>query len=168
MADSADMLGVAAQVAVTLAGFAGVVVVFGSGAVHEWSPVDRFRLRLMLTSASVSLAFCLAGLLLLAADLAPATVWSAGSAIVVMVLLPGFVANFKTFRQFDSGELAATGASKLTFYATSVSGIGVFLLQIYNVFAGQTFWPFFAAVVLGILASTVQFARLILVRGERR
>jgi hypothetical protein len=89
MADPADMLGAAAQVAVTLAGFAGVVVMFGSGALHEWAPVDRFRLRLMLTAASISLAFCLAGLLLLAADLAPATVWSACSAIVVVVLLPG-------------------------------------------------------------------------------
>jgi hypothetical protein len=168
MADSADMLGVAAQVAVTLAGFAGVVVVFGSGAVHEWSPVDRFRLRLMLTAASISLAFCLAGLLLLAADLAPATCWSAGSAIVVLVLLPGFVANFKIFRKFDGGELAATEASKLMFYSISLVGIGVLLLQLYNVFVARAFWLFFAAIVLGILASTVQFARLILIRGERR
>jgi hypothetical protein len=167
MADSADMLGVAAQVAVTLAGFAGVVVVFGSGAVHEWSPVDRFRLRLMLSAASVSLAFCLAGLLLSAADLASATVWSASSAIIVVVVLPGFVANLKTFRKFSGGELAATAASKLTFYSISSAGIGVFLLQIYNVLVLQAFWPFFAAIVLGILASTVQFARLILIRGER-
>lgn len=168
MADSADMLGVAAQVAVTLAGFAGVVVVFGSGAVHEWSPVDRFRLRLMLTSASVSLAFCLAGLLLLAADLAPATAWSAGSVLVVAILLPGFVANFKTFRTFSGSELAATAASKLIFYSISAAGVGIFLLQVYNVLVRQAFWPFFAAIVLGILASTVQFARLILIRGERR
>ena len=145
-----------------------MVVVFGSGAVHEWSPVDRFRLRLMLTSSSISLAFSLAGLLLLAADLAPATAWSAGSALVVVVLLPGGVANFKTFRKFDADELAATTASKLTFYSISSVGIGVFLLQLYNVFVGRVFWPFFAAIVLGILASTVQFARLILIRGEQR
>jgi hypothetical protein len=43
MADPADMLGVAAWFSVTLAGFAGVVVVFGNGAVNEWAPIDRFR-----------------------------------------------------------------------------------------------------------------------------
>jgi len=167
MADPADMLGVAAQVAVTLAGFAGVVVVFGSGAVHEWAPIDRFRLRLMLTAASVALAFCMVGLLLLAADFAPPTVWSACSAIVVAVLLPGFVANFKTFRKFNADDLAVTTASKLTFYSMSSVGVVVCLLQLYNVFVRPVFWPLFAAIVLGILASTVQFARLILIRGER-
>jgi len=168
MADPADMLGAAAQVAVTLAGFAGVVVVFGSGAVHEWAPVDRFRLRLMLTAASVSLAFCLVGLLLLAADLAPATVWSACSAIVAVVLLPSSAANLNTFRKFDSDELAATTGSKVTFYSMSSVGVIVCLLQLYNAFVRPVFWPFFAAIVLGILAATIQFARLILIRGERR
>jgi len=39
-----EALGVAAQVAVTLAGFAGVVVVFRPDSVHRWSRLDRFRL----------------------------------------------------------------------------------------------------------------------------
>jgi hypothetical protein len=34
-------------VAVTLAGFAGIVVVFLPESVHQWSRVDRFRLRLL-------------------------------------------------------------------------------------------------------------------------
>src|SRR4026208_201881 len=32
----------AAQIAVTLAGFGGVVVVFRRESVHEWSPIDEF------------------------------------------------------------------------------------------------------------------------------
>src|SRR6478752_6025448 len=36
-----EALGIAAQVAVTLAGFAGVVVVFRRESIHEWSPADR-------------------------------------------------------------------------------------------------------------------------------
>jgi hypothetical protein len=31
-----------------LAGFAGVVVVFRRESVHEWSPIDKLRLRLFL------------------------------------------------------------------------------------------------------------------------
>jgi hypothetical protein len=44
-----EALGIAAQVAVTLAGFAGSVVVFLPESVRQWSRVDRFRLRLLLT-----------------------------------------------------------------------------------------------------------------------
>jgi hypothetical protein len=40
-----EALGIAAQIAVTLAGFAGVVVVFRRESVHEWSPPDKLRLR---------------------------------------------------------------------------------------------------------------------------
>jgi hypothetical protein len=43
-----EALGIAAQVAVTLAGFARIVVVFLPASVHQWSRVDRFRLRLLL------------------------------------------------------------------------------------------------------------------------
>jgi len=34
----------AAQIAVALAGFAGVVVAFRSSSLHEWSLLDKFRL----------------------------------------------------------------------------------------------------------------------------
>jgi hypothetical protein len=35
-----EALGTAAQIAVALAGFAGVVVVFRRESIHEWSPID--------------------------------------------------------------------------------------------------------------------------------
>jgi hypothetical protein len=42
-----EALGIAAQIAaVALAGFAGVVFVFHREAVHEWSGIDKLRLRL--------------------------------------------------------------------------------------------------------------------------
>lgn len=50
-----EALSTAAQIAVTLAGFAGVVVVFRRESVHEWSPIDKFRLRLLLANSILSL-----------------------------------------------------------------------------------------------------------------
>lgn len=50
-----EALGLAAQVAVTLAGFAGVVVVFRPASVHQWSSLDRFRLRLLLSNSILPL-----------------------------------------------------------------------------------------------------------------
>jgi hypothetical protein len=45
-----EALGTTAQIAVALAGFAGVVVVFRES-VHDWSTIDKFRLRLILSSS---------------------------------------------------------------------------------------------------------------------
>ncbi len=67
-----EALGVAAQVAVTLAGFAGIVVVFRPQSVHEWSALDRLRLTLLLMNSVSPLVFSLFGMLLLSVDPAPA------------------------------------------------------------------------------------------------
>src|SRR5947207_3034685 len=60
-----EALGIAAQIAITLAGFAGVVVVFRRESIHEWSPADKLRLRLLLTNSILPLVFCMIGILLL-------------------------------------------------------------------------------------------------------
>ena len=61
-----ETLGIAAQIAVALAGFAGVVVVFGRVSAHEWSPIDKFRLRQLLTNSIFPLALCVANCVWLA------------------------------------------------------------------------------------------------------
>src|SRR5437764_7183114 len=70
-----EALGTAAQVAVTLAGFAGIVVVFRPDSVHRWSALDKFRLQLLLTNSALPLAAALFGLLLLAIDPPLASIW---------------------------------------------------------------------------------------------
>ncbi|HEY4271799.1 MAG TPA: hypothetical protein VGM65_07325 [Candidatus Udaeobacter sp.] len=63
--ESSEALGIAAQIAVALAGFAGVVVVFRRESVHEWSAVDKLRLRLLLGNSLVPLSLSMLGMLLL-------------------------------------------------------------------------------------------------------
>jgi drug/metabolite transporter (DMT)-like permease len=62
------VLSTAAQVPVALAGFAGVVVVFRREPVHEWSTLDKFRLRLLLTNSILPLGLCMIALLLLSIE----------------------------------------------------------------------------------------------------
>jgi len=40
--EPSEALSTAAQIAVALAGFAGVVVVFRRESVHDWSAIDKF------------------------------------------------------------------------------------------------------------------------------
>jgi hypothetical protein len=55
-------LSIAAQIAVALAGFAGVVVAFRSKSLHDWSHTDKFRLLNLLGNAPVPLFNCLFGM----------------------------------------------------------------------------------------------------------
>jgi hypothetical protein len=73
--EPSEALSTAAQIVVALAGFAGVVVVFRRESVHDWTPIDKFCLRLFLTNSILPLALCVIGLLLLAAKPAPAGSW---------------------------------------------------------------------------------------------
>jgi hypothetical protein len=79
-----EALGTAAQIAVALAGFAGVVVVFRREAVHEWSGIDKLRLRLLLTNSIVPLGFSMLGLLLLSIKPIPPEIWRWCSGILLV------------------------------------------------------------------------------------
>jgi hypothetical protein len=50
--DPSAALSASAQVAVTIAGFAGVVAVFRSDSVHDWGRVEQLWLRLLLANFS--------------------------------------------------------------------------------------------------------------------
>jgi hypothetical protein len=82
-----EALGVATQVAVALAGFAGVVVVFHSESVHEWSPVDKFRLRTLLGNSVLPLILCMIALLLLTVEPPILGLWRWCSGIAFIALL---------------------------------------------------------------------------------
>src|ERR1043165_29032 len=94
-----EALGIAAQVAVTLAGFAGVVVVFRPDSIHQWSEIDRFRLRLLLHNSICPLAYALFGMFLLTIKPPPAWIWRDCSLFGVLFQLPGAIISFKLSRK---------------------------------------------------------------------
>jgi drug/metabolite transporter (DMT)-like permease len=162
-----EALSTAAQIAVALAGFAGVVVVFRRESVHEWSPLDKFRLRLLLTNSILPLAFCMIGLLLLTIKPEPAGIWRWCSGAAIVIIFPFAMTTTKRFRRLDPQQLKSAHVNWFTFYLSGVLGTGATLLQLYNVAILSAFWPFFTGIVVQILAAMVQFARIILLPPEQ-
>jgi len=80
-----EALGIAAQIAVALAGFAGVVVVFRRESVHEWSLLDKLRLRLLLANSILPLGLSMIGMLLLTIKPMPPELWRWCSAMALVV-----------------------------------------------------------------------------------
>src|SRR5215471_6547913 len=114
-----EALSTTAQIAVALAGFAGVVVVFRRESVHDWTEVDKFRLRLLLTNSILPLALCMIGLLLLTIKPAPAGIWRWCSGAAVVIMSPFAIMTSRTFRKLDRQQLQSAFATGFTFYLFS-------------------------------------------------
>jgi hypothetical protein len=164
--EASEALSTAAQIAVAIAGFAGVVVVFRNESVYQWGPVDKFRLRLLLINSMLPLTFCMVGLLLLAIKPFPPATWRWCSGFAAVVLFPYAAIILKALFRFAPGQLEAAGGGKFTSYPLLAIGIAVSLLQVYNVTTLNAFWPFFAAIVSLLWGAMVQFVRLVLVQRQ--
>ena len=157
-----EALSTAAQIAVALAGFAGVVVAFRSRLLHEWSPLDKFRLWLLLSNALAPLFACLFGMLLLTIKPTPLSIWRWCSGFSLLLNFPfGFLTRR---RQSELGptEIKNMGTYRYLFYSIAILGTAVGLLQAYNALVPGAFCFFYAAITFQLGIGTLQFARMIL------
>jgi hypothetical protein len=135
--------------------------VFRRESVHEWSPIDKFRLRLLLTNSILPLGLCVIALLLLTVDPPLIGVWRWCSSVGLVVLLLFGIATTTGFRRFDLQHLQRASANFI-FYFVATLGIAATLLQLYNASFLGAFWPFFTGIVLQLIGAMFQFARMIL------
>jgi hypothetical protein len=161
-----EALSTAAQIAVALAGFAGVVVVFRRESVHEWSQADKLRLRLLLTNSILPLVLCMIGLLLLVIRPLPLGIWRWCSAFAFVLSLLFAITMTKIFRRLDLRQIERERATRFVFYLFGIFGIATNLLQLYNTAFLGAFWPFFTGIVLQLVTAVFQFERMILLPPE--
>jgi hypothetical protein len=160
-----EALGIAAQIAIALAGFAGVVVVFRRESVHDWSTLDKFRLRLLLANSILPLGLCMIALLLLTVQPALTGVWRWCSGVAFVVFLTFATVVNRSFRRLKLQQ-SQGGIANFIFYVFATVGWGSTLLQLYNLALLGAFWPFFAGITLQLVAAMLQFARMILLPPE--
>jgi hypothetical protein len=156
-----EALSTAAQIAVALAGFAGVVVVFRRESVHDWSTLDKFRLRLLLANSILPLALCIIALVFLTIEPALTGVWRWCSCVAFVAFAPFAITTTMAFRRFGLQRFQGAPAN-FVFYLFATLGTAATLLQLYNAALLGAFWPFFTGIVLQLVAAMFQFARMIL------
>src|SRR5215472_12295616 len=130
--DPVDALTTAAQVSVALAGFTGVVAVFGSGYLHDLPPIDRYRLRLMVAFSTLPLLTSLGGLLLLATDLPWPLVFDLCSAFVILFAVVAIVFVWHEVAALHRSRAALGPSGRIMLYAGVAAGIAALLFQVYN------------------------------------
>jgi hypothetical protein len=159
-----EALSASAQIAVALAGFAGVVVAFRSRAVHEWSKIDKFRLQILLSNSALPFILSIFAMLLLAANLNEQTIWRWCSLVAFILTAGTGQILSSTYRRFSREDLKASGSRRWVFVSSGLLGIAATLLQLYNVIRLQTFWPFFAAIATWLLLAMIQFVLVVTAR----
>jgi len=150
---------------VTLAGFAGVVVIFRPQSVHEWSQLDRLRLRLLLHNSICPLAYALCGMFLLTIKPQPLWIWRECSLFGLLFQLPGAIIVSKGMMRLGPDKFS--WANSVLLRGLAVFAVGTLVLQVINILRLNLFWPFFLAIVLHLLAGMIQFSRMVLLLPER-
>jgi hypothetical protein len=156
-----EALGVAAQVAVTLAGFAGIVVVFRPQSIHHWSALDRLRLTLLLMNSAAPLVFALFGMLLLCVEPVPVSIWRWCSGLAFVTDIFAFVFMRNPRRSLPLKEMKML--SNFVFYAVGVMAMTGVVLQVINFAVWNCFWAFFVAIFTHLTAAVIQFLRMLLI-----
>lgn len=161
-----EALSASAQVAVTLAGFAGVVVAFRARSVHEWTNIDKFRLQILLSNSALPFVLSIFAMVLLATPLDERTLWRLCSIVAFVTTVAAGQLLSHIYRAFSRDELKGSGSRPWIFYASGLLSIAVTALQMYNVIRLQTFWPFFAMIATWLSLAMIQFVLLVTARHE--
>ena len=148
-----------AEIAVALAGFTGVVVVFGSRSHGSWHPGDRLRLGFLLESSLTAGGFALLTLVLLEMfSQSASTAWMTASTLWALFMPWSLYSSHRRIRD-DLQKHADIDrfANRLVFVVFLV----LIAAQIANVLLWQQFAPLLAALCFNLAAAAMQFLRLI-------
>jgi hypothetical protein len=161
--DEASALIAVAEIAVAVAGFSGVAAAFGERNDRAfWTPSQRARFLDMLTHSGIALFASLIPLVFMFRD-GSSDGWALSS------LIWGVMACIGTAQGFRRGFRLPRpmGLERYVGPAVLIAFAGLVILQGYNVFVAEAFWPYLAALVGNLGFAFVQFMRMIVPRSER-
>src|SRR5438874_5911442 len=132
-----EALTTAAQIAMALSEFAGVLLAFRSKSLHEWSQRDKFRLWLLLGNALVPLFDCFFGMLLLTIKPTPLSIWNWCSGFSLLLTFPFGFSTWRRLSELGPTVIKNMGAYRYLFYMIGILGTAVVLSQFYNALVGR-------------------------------
>ena len=146
-----------AEIAVTIAGFSAIVVLFKRSDSGTWRPADADRFNGMLIHAMAAVFFCVLPSLIAVFETNEGTIWSIASAVLGVQIVGHAIVIFR---------LEAIGLRGRLFL---VMALGAAVLQILNVFAihfSREFGPYLVGVLWHVLHAGGLFVSLVWARSS--
>jgi hypothetical protein len=151
-----SFLSSAVEVAVGIAGFAGIVAAIRHRDISSWAHGERILLRMLLLASGMAVSFALLPAVLVEAGLPEATIWRVGSGALLVWQVAIAVHRGRQFR--------ATGTAP-PFSRGLYAWIGpILLLQASNVYLGAS-WPYLLGVFSLLVNAFIFFLVLMLGRN---
>ena len=99
-------------------------------------------------------------MLLLTLEPAPLSIWRWCSGVGLAAQLLVIIYTRNPTRRISPAVMESV--NKAVFYGVAVFGAAAMLLQIGNLIVWNRFWPFFALIVVHLIAALAQFVRMVL------
>jgi hypothetical protein len=147
-----------AEIATALAGFTGVVVVFGSRSHGSWETGDRLRLAFLLEASLTAGGFALLALILLNSQLPRQMTWAIVSALWALFMCCSL---YISYRKISESRLKNDDIDRTANGIVAAIFVALIALQCVNVLVWREFAPLLAALVANLAGAAMQFARLI-------
>lgn len=157
-------LGILVEASVAIAGFSGVVVVFGRREAQTWPPIDRGRFRVLLSTRFGVLFLSLVTLVLLHAGVGSATTWRIGSMLLALIAIHEVTSHFRRVSHVPSDEPQRPNTAILVILIGRT--LTAFVLNLGNAFVLGEFWAFLAGQVWLFGLACYSFAQLLLGQGR--
>jgi len=147
------------EVAVGLAGFAGIITAIRQRNVATWSPTDRVLLQALFGASAAAIALAIAPGILQEANFPPSRIWRTGSAMLLVWFAVIPVIRERQMRMHGLSALSST-----TGLFTFLWVVAVALLQIFNLVRPAP-WPYLVGVA-GLLATGFIFFFQLMFKAE--
>jgi hypothetical protein len=153
-----DTLFALGEVAIGMAGFSAIVVLFKRRESGKWRAQDADRFNGMLLHAMAAAFFCALPAVLRALIDATATLWAVASGLLgaQIALHAGIILRLPSTRTPTRAAVGVGGLAALAFQVLNVAGVGV----------PRGFAPYLIGVLWHLLHAGVLFVMLIWVRAE--
>jgi hypothetical protein len=162
--DAFDTLLTLSEVSLGLAGFAGIIVVFGRGP-GALPPADSLRLAALVAASLGTLFFSLIPIALGFVGVPEPELWGWSSAIMLVAVVPAHVVGVLWMRRNREEILEVAPLRLLVFIATII--LANLIAQVCNAL-GVGSLPMFGVYLFGLilylLFAAIQFARMLFVR----
>ncbi len=158
-----------AEVSVAVVGFAGVVSVLRGDSAPGQETMRQWRLRFMVTTGTLAVAFCLLPLPLLAYGVPPGSVWSGAGALLALANIATAFWLLQQQRDYLGQALYRPTRFNDGIYL-AVLAIATFLLlgNIAGLAGGPRFAPYLVGVIIWLLFAVNTFFRMILASSSDR
>jgi hypothetical protein len=145
------------EVAIAIAGFSGIVAVFGRRSDGLLRTVDQLRLHVLLTASAIALLLSIAPFIVLDTGVSESLFWRVGSGIQGT-----WIVSISTYR-FQQARVAGV-SSVMSMRVLAPMVLIVFLAQVANAAFYGLSWMYVIGVVFQLFVAFIAFSSLLLDR----